>query len=1780
MKRKLSARTITLITLIAALICAIFASFAFMSLEKNTSNDSQDSNYIYKPEKKAKSTSRWGQYGYDNDGEYDYWLEVESENSELTVGDRVTVHANTDNPNANPSKYLWYLSGSCQPIRGGDGYSWMEITITSVGVIHGYVDFGVWETNYGDIPVSNKGTYNMSSAKWNYSSAFTYDGGTKTVSVTGLPSGVTVKSYSGNSATNAGSYTASVTFNYDSANYNAPYLSNCYWTINRAGISQPTLSKSSFTYSTGSQTFTISSVSYISVSLPSGWSRNGTTVTIPAGATATSYNVSVTPDSNHQWSSGSNVTSARTFTVTIDKANQTASITGSSTVIYGSTITLTGKGTGTLNWSSSNTGIASVSNQGVVTGVKPGTVTITLTANGNSNYNPATATKTITVIKATPSATASLQSGTYYIGNILSTVGLTGNANVAGTFGWSAPTTVLTATGSYEWTFTPSDTTNYNSVKGTLTVVAVPPLDHITVTGAKTSYKAYESFTTTGMVVTAVGGGNSKAVTNYTLTLPYTSAGRNHFLVSDSGSSVTVTYTEGNVTKSANVQITVSKADYDMSAVVFRTTTVTYDGQPKSITVSGTLPSGVEVTGYTYDGTAGTSRTDAGSYAVAPVFKINDSANRNVPSMSATLTISKATPEVTVTVTDGMFYVGDELSVAAISLKSANVPGSLGWTTPTTKLSGLSVQYGWTFVPDDTKNYNNATGNATVNAVYRLASIAVTSAKSDYKAYESFDISKAVITATYAAGKNPTAVTGFTVTYPGDNEYFTVVDNGKNVVITYTENGITKTCTLAVTVNKADYNMSAVSMTNDTITYDGEEHSIEYAGTLPEGVTVTGYTYNGSAATGATNAGTYAVVAVITIADPDNYKLPELKATLLIKKATPTIDVTGVKTEYVYTGELQTVDRGATVDNSEQTVKYSDNTFTTVAEGNGLNVKIYVEESQNYLAAEKKVELTANKATPTIDVSGVKTDYVYTGELQTIDSGATVDNDEQTVLYADNTFTTVAEGDGLNVKIYVEESDNYLAFEDSVQIAVDKARVEDTFTFDDKIVTYDGGIHSPKVAGTLTDEITVTYYYEGTTDLFSGESDVAKYGVTAHFECTTGNYYDPNEMTATLTIEPYKVSDGEVSGIDKTYPYKAAAWKPEPVVKVTLVDGGATLDGGNYDVTHSTEEYVAGTQVTVTVTFKGNYSGTAERVFQIIKADVEVDPGYNAPDKLYAGAGLPEIFLKRDATAGSLTVAGEIAWQQIGDEPPALELNSNDYVWIFTPDDTDNFNVTTGVINLTAEQATVIGLTVNWRSDIEVPKIYTSTTLTEVRDYLSVKGELAGNMGYVDIVGYQITGSWGAEANPAADKAGTYFYTVTFNGKKATLLNVVYNAILIVDLKVEAATAEGIKTTYDGLDVFDRNSITVTVVYNDGSKIENVKDYKIIYPDNRAELWAGDKQVTLSYNNGSLEEDIKHVIDVTVEMKEYDLSEIGIEDMTVDYDGNSKAYAIKGEFGAGTVSYTYARQTNGEWQTVAAANVKDAGAYRVTVKFTLEGEKNIANYYPVQSQEISLEIKKVDYANVEEIDFALSAADYDYGNSVAAKMTVQNLPDGVKAIYEYKDANGNVLSADEVVNAGTYTVKVTFEVDGNHYAIAPIEEKFTINKLKPAVDPTVGGSLSQGTKLYQLSFMGGEGVTPGTFKWVDDEYELQAGVNRCYYTFVPEDSTNFEVVKSYIDLNVGATEEESASAGGQALLWTVLLITLFSVLLAVFALIVASRKKPVVNDSDGFYDDATEEQLT
>ena len=154
--------------------------------------------------------------------------------------------------------------------------------------------------------VINKATYNMSSVSWSYTSPFTYDTEAKTVTLSGLPTGVTVGSYSNNTKTDAGNYTASVTLVYDTVNYNTPTVSPLNWKINKADITAAiTFSDETVEYDTEMHSI------YIVGNIPAGttvdYTYNGQSVT--GVSQVGSYEVVATVSGpNHN---------AKTFTATL-----------------------------------------------------------------------------------------------------------------------------------------------------------------------------------------------------------------------------------------------------------------------------------------------------------------------------------------------------------------------------------------------------------------------------------------------------------------------------------------------------------------------------------------------------------------------------------------------------------------------------------------------------------------------------------------------------------------------------------------------------------------------------------------------------------------------------------------------------------------------------------------------------------------------------------------------------------------------------------------------------------------------------------------------------------------------------------------------------------------------------------------------------------------------------------------------------------------------------------------------------------------------------------------------------------------------------------------------------------------------------------------------------------------------------------------------------------------------------------------------------------------------
>lgn len=1614
-------------------------------------------------------------------------------------------------------------------------------------------------------------------------------------------------------------------------------------------------------------------------------------------------------------------------------------------------------------------------------------------ANSNSNYNQSSdTTKYITINKANPTGvSASVQTGTYYIGNALSTVGILGSSpNVSGSFAWSSPSTTLTASGTYQWKFTPNDTTNYNEVTGNLTVTAVAPLTRIEVSGGKTTYNAYEAFTTAGITVTAYGNGSKTvSIDDCVISVPYGS-GRNYFLVSDSGCSVTVSYTESGTTKSATIPITVNKVQPQINVSGVKTN-YTYNGSlqtvsggatvtpseqtvkysnntfttvaqgnglevnvyveesanclPASATVTITvskakydmtnvswnysgaftyapnvtrtvtltnLPAGVGVRTYSDN-----SFTDAGDYIASVTEWTYDTVNYEEPTFrTCSWKINKATPEVVVNVSSGTYYIGEALGKITPSLVSSTVSGALAWTYPTNLLTGEYVEYDWTFTPNPEyrNNYNNATGKYAVTAVYKVTGIEVTKAKSDYTAFDEYDEAGTEITATYLYGKNPAVVTGWSFAYPRANaDCFTVEDNGKQVVFTYVENGVTVTCNITVTVGKKTVDMSGISMTDKTETYTGEAYSVEISGELDADViALTGYKYNGVAAANATNAGTYEVEAVFALIDPDNYIMPELSATLTINKASVTVNTDGVNKTYTYNGEEQTVAGGVELESdavvkSNQTVKYRNNKFTTVAEGNALQVVAYVEESENFLAAESApFTITVNKSEVTLTWEGGN--GVYDGKehnatLTVADgvygrdaSGFTTDTlkSQITVTY------TASEGgteDRTHVGEYAPAYTGYPEGEPFCNYFATVTNPDYTFeitkdsvaglSFEDKEFGYDGKGHTITITGTLPAQVTVKYYIDGTvneftdvTDVKRDGDDVAGYLITAIFACESGNYEVPENLEATLTITPRTITDNDVSGIEKSYIYKGEAWTPEPEVALTLTGaaGAITLSKDrDYSLEYSTSDYIAGTSVDVTVAGKGNYTGTVTKTFEITKSTISMkwigneftytgeaqgitaefsgiaasdaatvaptvtytgrgDTNYNSgmlpvnagyykvtvefvlnndnyintvidgdfrnfeikkaqltPDvgfvtydpststPKYAGEALPEIEVKSPVMFNGKLIKGATEWQKVGSKPATARVGTNDYIWVFTPEDGENFAQSTGKLTVVAVAADIESISWVWNTaDGAQPELFTSTTLEKVREYLTVTGVLGQNLGTIDVADYTLVGSWGSGDNPA--KADVYILTITTADEKFSeaISGVVYKEVLITGITVTTVDGSEHKKSYTAFDTFDKTKVIVTAEYNDGAKVP-VTDYGVTYPEGRDCFWAKENEyqaLTITYGDYTYE-----ITGITVLKKTYDTKGITFEsEKTETYDGANKAYAVKGVFDIGKITYTYAKWDGEAWISVPGPLV-NAGRYRITAHFEITDEEEYTlNYNGIADMESVLTIKKASF-NLDDMVFADVDCDYAYGASVANKVSVQNVPAGVtKVEYVFKDETGKTLTADEVVNAGTYTVSVKFEVDDNHEQIALDPVKFTIKKIRPAINPTVSGSLTTGTRLYQLTIVADGSDVAGTYAWVNDESELTAGINRCGYVFTPEDTRNFETVTGHIDLTVGAVSPVepvnggTLSGGAIAALVIGMCACLF---VAVVALIIAVKVRKAPADSDGFYDDATEDDL-
>jgi hypothetical protein len=1017
------------------------------------------------------------------------------------------------------------------------------------------------------------------------------------------------------------------------------------------------------------------------------------------------------------------------------------------------------------------------------------------------------------------------------------------------------------------------------------------------------------------------------------VTVSYTNNGQ-----TDAGSyDVTAHFSDstGNYTLPADMtaKLVINQASYDASGLSFNDASYTYDGTEKTLSVTGTIPEGVTVS------YANNKLTNVGSVSATATFTV-DSNHKAIPSMSATLTITKSS-------LSGISFSGSTVTYDGSS-HSIFINGTLP--------SGVTVSYtnnGQTDAGsyDVTAHFSDSTGNYTLPADM-TAKLVINQASYDASGLSFNDASY-----TYDGTEKTLSVTGtipegVTVSYA--NNKLTNVGS-VSATATFTVDSNHKAIpSMSATLTITKSSLSGISFSGSTVTYDGSSHSIFINGTLPSGVTVS-YTNNGQ-----TDAGSYDVTAHFSDST-GNYTVPEdMKATLTISKKTYDLSgVSFVSASYAYDGTEKTIAITGTLPD-DVTVSYTDNRLTDA--GSKEVTATFVSGLDGSTIATMKATLTITKK----GVSGLSLNgatYVYDGKSHSL--AVTGDLPSEVIVSYTNNGQT--EAGTYSVKAhFTDPTGNYALPDDmSATLVISQASYPMTgVSFDDASYTYDGTEKTLVIAGTLPEGVSVSYTsnaltdagsievtatftvdsnhspispmkatltivkasftgisfsgntvtYDGTTHSLAIEgalptgvtvsytnnekTNAGVYTVTAHFADSTGNYNVPDDMTAKLTINKKAYDMTGVSFNDVSYTYDGT--------EKTLTITGALPDG--VTVSYTNNKLTDAGSVEATAAFAGD------------SANYEAIPGMKATltigKKSIAGVSLSGSTYTYDGAAKSISITGSLPSGVTVTYTNNGKTNAGTYsVTARFSDSTGNYTVPDDMTaSLVISKATYDMTGVSFDS---ASYIYDGTERT-----LVITGTLPDGV-TVSYTTNQLT------------NAGTLTVTASFTGDSAN-----YNPIdsMTAVLTITKKSVTGISFTgqtfgYDGTS----KSISITGTLPSGVTVSYA---------NNGQTAVGEYTVTATFadSTGNYIVPSDMTAKITITKGTYDMSGVSFEDATYTYDGTEKTIAVTGTLPSGvTVSYTTNKMTNAGTLTVTASFTGDSANYNsidsMTAVLTISGQK-------------------------------------------------------------------------------------------------------------------------------------------------------------------------------------------------------------------------------------------------
>ncbi len=467
--------------------------------------------------------------------------------------------------------------------------------------------------------------------------------------------------------------------------------------------------------------------------------------------------------------------------------------------------------------------------------------------------------------------------------------------------------------------------------------------------------------------------------------------------------------------------------------------------------------------------------------------------------------------------------------------------------------------------------------------------------------------------------------------------------------------------------------------------YDGRPVSatlVGIGGAVPSGVYLY---YNGTAndgtswssASAPTKAGTYTVSAYTSNASLDIVCSP---VRLVIERAAAVIDVSGVQTHYTYTGAQQTVDSGAVLNHSETQLVYSNNTFTTVAEGDGLRVRIDAAQTCNYEAGTAFVTITVERQSIGGGLSVVIEDWTYGEDANDYRLSGNVGDGAVTALYTGTTNAGEAyesseaptEAGEFTLRVTVAATANYAAGSASDTFTVLRAEPELTLTIEGW--TY--GCEPNDFALTpalFTDYIATVYYTDGTLYFVQPPTEVGSY--TLIVEVAQSPNYEAGSAQAHFVIT---FAGPELSATIEGWTYGEAPNAPvvhaEEGSAVTLRYTGTANDGTAWDSSEAPAKAGSYT-LTATATNENFITETVTCAFIIARAPVKApslgEEGVREASAVYDGEAIAVIVVGYD---GARMQPSSEALFELKDGQMKLVANAEGaYTVTFTLTDADNY---------------------------------------------------------------------------------------------------------------------------------------------------------------------------------------------------------------------------------------------------------------------------------------------------------------------------------------------------------------------------------------------------------------------------------------------------------------------------------------------------------------------------